>query len=226
MREDLLWLTAVINQDWLEERRLDTQVIRLYQEPSLIKGYVNDMLLQDIIYNPRVGVNIIPKHVVDIYFPTHPRSKSDILLKLKHRGLLANHGVIRVIPVVLRDKRIYLDFHVFDLPEGPTPLILVGIPIASLIHSIPPGLLKFQFGKEVMRIGISRSLNTRAEAKPEVDPLDEVNSNSLEMEEDQQSLEEEADDFSMVDELQEFEKLGESLRPDLRKSSLKLYRLA
>ena len=101
LREDLLWLTAVINRDWLEERRLDTQVIRLYQEPSLIKGYVNDMLLQDIVYNPRVGVNIIPKHVVDIYFPTHPRSKSDILLKLKHRGLLANHGFIRVIPVVL-----------------------------------------------------------------------------------------------------------------------------
>ena len=72
MKEDLFWLSAVINREWLEERRLDTKIIKFYPEPALILGHISDMLPQDILYDPRVGVNIIPKHVVDTYFPTQP----------------------------------------------------------------------------------------------------------------------------------------------------------
>ena len=117
------------------------KIIAFYLEPALIPGHISDMLPQDILYDPRVGVNIIPKHVVDKYFPTQPRSRSNILLKFNKREMLDNHGVIRVIPVTLRDKRMFLDFHVFDISEGPTPLILVGPPIASLINATHLGKL-------------------------------------------------------------------------------------
>ena len=102
------------------------------------------------------------------------------------------------------------------------PLILVRIPIASLIKTTAtPGQLQLQFGKEVFEVGMSRALNTKTEAKPEVDLLEEVMGISLEEEEDQQSLEEEASNFSAVEEPLEFEKLGESLRPDPPKIELK-----
>ena len=222
MREDLLWLTAVLNREWLEERRLDTKMVRFYPGPSLVSSHVSDMFPQDILYDPRVGVNIIPKHVVDTHFPTLPRSKSDIRLKWNKNESLENHGVIRVIPVTLRDKRMFLDFHVFDIPEEPMPLILVGIPIASLIKTTAtPGQLQLQFGKEVFEVGMSRALNNKTEAKPKVDLLEEVMGISLEEEEDQQSLEEEASNFSAVEEPLEFEKLGESLRPNPSKIELK-----
>ena len=135
--------------------------------------------------------------------------------------MLDNHGIIQVILVTLRDKRMFLDFHVFDIPEGPTPFILVGLPIASLINATHPGKLQLQFGKEVLDIGMSRALNTKTESKPEVDPLKEVMGISLQEREDQPSLEEEASDFSAVDEPLEFEELGESLRPDLPRIELK-----
>ena len=214
MKEDLFRLSDVINREWLEERRLDTKIIKFYLEPALILGHISDMLPQDILYDLRVGVNIIPKYVVDTYFPTQPRSKSNIVLKFNKRELLDNHGVIRVIPVTLRDKRMFLDFHVFDIPEGTMPFILVGLLIASLINATHPGKLQLQFGKEVLDIGMSRALNTKTESKPEVDPLEEVMGISLEKREDQPSLEEEASDFSAVDVSLKFEELGESLRPD------------
>ena len=55
MREDLLWLTVVLNREWLEERRLDTKMVRFCLGPSLIPGHVSDMFPQEILYDPRVG---------------------------------------------------------------------------------------------------------------------------------------------------------------------------
>ena len=124
------------------------------------------------------------------------------------------------------DKWIFLDFHVFDILEGPTPFILVGLLIASLINATHPGKLQLQFGKEVLDIGMSRALNTKTNSKPEVDPLEEVMGISLEEGEHQPSLEEEASDFNTVDEPPEFEELGESLWPDPRGLNSNTYRLA
>ncbi|KAJ1255104.1 hypothetical protein BS78_K289900 [Paspalum vaginatum] len=211
----------MINREWLEERRLDTKFVRFYLEPTLVPGHVSDMLPQDILHDPRVGVDIIPKYVVDTHFPIQPRSKSDIRLKWNKNESLENHGVIRVTPVTLRDKQIFVDFHVFDIPEGPMPFILIGLPIASLINTTNPRQLQLQVGQEVLEIGMSRALNTKIESMPEVDPVEEVMGISLEEEEDQHSLEEEASDFSMVEEPLEFEELGEYLRPDPPKIELK-----
>ncbi|KAJ1255224.1 hypothetical protein BS78_K277300 [Paspalum vaginatum] len=198
------------------------EIIRFYPKPTVIPSHVSNMLPQDILYDPRVRVNIIPKHVVHTYFPTQPQSKSDIRLKWNKNESLENHGVIRVIPVTLRDKRIFVDFHVFDIPEGPLPFILIGLPIASLINSTTsPGQLQLQFGQEVLEIDLSRAPNTKIESKTEVDPLEEVMGISLEEEEDQHSLEEDASDFSVVEEPLEFEELGESLWPDPLKIELK-----
>jgi len=131
-------------------------------------------------------------------------------------------GVLRVIQTTLRDTQVFLDFHVFDIPEGSPPLIVVGIPIAALTSSdIYRGGLQLQLGNEEINVNIDRSLNAKTEAKPEIDPMEEVMSLALE-EMGQDSLEEEAvSDFSTVEEPWKFEELGESLRPEAPKIELK-----
>ena len=140
---------------------MDTRIIKAYREPTIIPGQVSWMQSQDILYDPRVGVNIIPKHVMDIYFPTQPLSKSNIQLRWGD-SYVESEGVLRVIPVMLRDTKLYLDFHVFDIPRSSTPFILVGIPIASMLKSrVARGQMQLQFGKETLDISMRRSLNTR-----------------------------------------------------------------
>ena len=227
MKEDLLWLSAVINRQWLEERRLDTKAVKLYPQPGLIPGRVSMLPLQDILYDPRVGVNIIPQQIVEQHFSTIPLSKANIRLRWMDGTFLKSRGVLRVVPVTLQDTEMYLDFHVFDIPNNVPPLTLVGLPLASLASvDKGSGQLRLQLGKEELKISYARALNTRTEAKPESDPLEEVMSLSLE-EIDQNSLQEEACDFSMVEEPIEFEEplefkeQGESLRPEAPRIELK-----
>jgi len=159
MKEDLLWLSAAINRDWLEERRLDTKAIKFYPDPSVIPGHVSRLQPQDIIYDPRIGVNIIPKYVMDNHFPVEPLSKSAIRLKWTDGRYLKCKGVLRVVPTTLRDTQVFLDFHVFDIPEGSTPLIAVGIPIVALTSSdIYRGRLQLQLGNEDINVNIDRYL--------------------------------------------------------------------
>ena len=103
MKEDLLWLSAAINRDWLEERRLDTKAIKFYPDPSVIPGQVSKLQPQDIIYVPRIGVNIIPKYVMDNHFPIEPLLKSAIRLKWTDGRYLKCKGVLWVVPTTLRD---------------------------------------------------------------------------------------------------------------------------
>ena len=81
--------------------------------------------------------------------------------------------------------------------------------------------MQLQLGNEEINVNIDRSLNTKTEAKPEIDPIEEVMSLSLE-EMGQHSLEEDAfSDFSTIEEPWKFEELGESLRPEAPKIELK-----
>ena len=75
-------------------------------------------------------------------------------------------------------------------------------------------------GNEEINVNIDRSLNAKTEAKPEIDPMEEVMSLSLE-ERGQINLKEEAHDFSTVEEPQAFEELGENLWPEAPKIELK-----
>ncbi|KAJ1255274.1 hypothetical protein BS78_K270100 [Paspalum vaginatum] len=160
--------------------------------------------------------------MMDRHYPTQPLSRSAIRLQWVDGRYLKCDGVLWVIQTTLRDTQVFLDFHVFDIPEGSTPLIVVRIPIAALTNSdIYRGRLQLQLGNEQIDVNIDRTLNAKIEAKPEIDPLQEVMSLSLE-EMGQTSLEEEAlSDFSTVEEPLEFEELGESLRPEAPKIELK-----
>jgi len=69
-------------------------------------------------------------------------------------------------------NKVYLDFHVFDIPEG-EEFVLIGRPIEPLVN--PNGdraTLEIKVGKENIPVSLVRSCNTIAEARPEQDPLE------------------------------------------------------
>jgi len=86
------------------------------------------------MYDPRVGVNIIPQHIVEQHFSIVPLSKASIHLQWMDGTFLESKGVLRVVPVTLQDTKMYLDFHVFDIPDSVPPLTLVSLPLASLAN--------------------------------------------------------------------------------------------
>ena len=71
-------------------------------------------------------------------------------------------------------NRVYLDFHIFDIPEG-VEFLLVGRPIEPLANpNRDRATLEVEVGREIIMVSIIRSCNTIAEARPEQDPLEEV----------------------------------------------------
>ena len=47
--------------------------------------------------------------------------------------IVESQGILRVVPLMMGNNRIYLDFHIFDIPEG-VEFVLVGRPIVPLVN--------------------------------------------------------------------------------------------
>ena len=75
---------------------------------------------------------------------------------------------------MMGNNRIYLDFHIFDIPEG-IEFLLVGRPIEPLGNpNRDRATLEVEVGRGIIMVSIIRSCNTIAEARPEQDPLEVV----------------------------------------------------
>ena len=73
------------------------------------------------------------------------------------------------MPVKMSTNKVFLDFHVFDIPEG-EEFILIGRPIEPLVN--PNGdraMLEIKVGKEKIPVSLVHSCNTIAEARTEED---------------------------------------------------------
>jgi hypothetical protein len=62
------------SREWLREIEVMDQVIQLYPELNLFSCQVGNLSYQDVFYDPRVGINIIPKSLVLEAFPDKPLS--------------------------------------------------------------------------------------------------------------------------------------------------------
>ena len=71
-------------------------------------------------------------------------------------------------------NRVYLDFHIFDIPEG-VEFHLVGRPIEPIVNpNRDRAMLEVKVGREIIPVSLVRSCNTIAEARLEQDPLEEA----------------------------------------------------
>jgi len=75
---------------------------------------------------------------------------------------------------MMGNNRIYLDFHIFDIPKG-VEFVLVGRPIEPLVNpNRDRATLEVKVGREVILVSLVHSCNTIAEARPEQDQFEEA----------------------------------------------------
>jgi hypothetical protein len=75
-RENLEYISAINSREWLREEEGMDQVIKLYPELKSLSCQVGNLSYQDVFYDPRVDIIIIPKSLVLEAFPNEPLSFS------------------------------------------------------------------------------------------------------------------------------------------------------
>lgn len=90
--------------------------MKLYPQPSLIIGRVSKLQTKVILYDSRVGVNIIPQQLVDHHLTVVSLSKTNIYLWWIDGMFLESKGVLQVAPITLQDIKMYIGFLVFNIP--------------------------------------------------------------------------------------------------------------
>jgi hypothetical protein len=73
------------------------QVIQLYPKLKLLSCQVGNLSYQDVFYDPRVGINIIPKSLVLEAFPNEPLSFSQKRLQWISGQTIEIEGIPRVV---------------------------------------------------------------------------------------------------------------------------------
>jgi hypothetical protein len=75
-REKLEYISAISSLEWFREAEGMDQVIQLYPELKSLSCQVGNISYQDVFYDPRVDINIIPKYLVLEAFPVELLSLS------------------------------------------------------------------------------------------------------------------------------------------------------
>ena len=108
-------------------------------------------------------MNIIPKVLAEMLCPNESVIPSHKLLKIPSGVILESYGIIRSIPLCIRDSKYHLDFHIYDVSEMS---LLIGLP--------KQGLLNVKLGSSSIAVPLSRSNNAIMEPKPKRDPMENV----------------------------------------------------
>jgi hypothetical protein len=125
-------LSAIMSQEWIEEAKSCGSIIQIYRNPRLLFCAIGDACRQqEAIYDPRVGVNVMSRALVDHISPEQPLTLSHKHLKWIDGQIVESEGILRVVPFMMETSKVYLDFHIFDIPEG-VEFLLVGTPIEPI----------------------------------------------------------------------------------------------
>jgi hypothetical protein len=170
-----------MSREWLEEAESSAEVIHL---PTRLRT-INCMVISmdgSFGYNPGLGINIISSSLVQTQLSEEPLSSSQKWLHVTPTQSLDCRGVLRATPVYIANPTLYLDFHVFDLPENLSHNIIIRRPILEILEKVPRDQeLELKVGKKYMLVQRSRAIKTRVEPEPEADPIEQVMSASVQI---------------------------------------------
>ena len=205
-------LSAIMSKEWTEEIESCEDIIRTTRNFRVLHCAIEGTDTQEVAYDPKVGSNIISSAFAARVQPDEPRSFSRKYLKWIDGQMMECRGIIRVVPVHMGRNRIFLDFHIFDVPRGDN-FFLIGQPIEHLANpNHDRATIQFKVGKEIIPVSLVRSVNTIAEARSETDPVEEAVSSAQE-EQAQSSQAEDANHFIQEAETDGFMKLNEEEKP-------------
>jgi hypothetical protein len=106
-RQRLEYVSAISSREWLREIEVLDQVIQLYPELKLLSCQVGNLSYQDVFYDPRVDINIIPKSLVSEAFPDEPPSFSQKRLRWISGQTIETEGILRVVQTKIREYGIF-----------------------------------------------------------------------------------------------------------------------
>ena len=126
-------LSAIINKEWIEEAEASSSIIQIYCRPRILLCSIGDAVPQETFYDPRVGVNVMSKTLANHIASEEPLTFSRKHLKWIDGQIVESQGILRVVPMKMSTNKVFLDFHVFDIPEG-EEFVLIGRPIEPVVN--------------------------------------------------------------------------------------------
>ena len=78
-------------------------------------------------------MNVMSKTLANHIAPEEPLTFSRKHLKWIDGQIVESQGILRVVLVKMSTNKVFLDFHIFDIPEG-EEFILIGWPIEPLVN--------------------------------------------------------------------------------------------
>jgi hypothetical protein len=163
-----------MSKEWTEEVESSDSIIQIYRDFRTLLCTIGDTTPQEVFYNPKVGVNVMTKTLANYVAPEEPLTFSRKHLKWIDGQTMESKGILRVMSVKMGHNKIFLDFHIFDVPEG-EKIITIGQPIEPLVNpNRDRAILEVKVGKDKILISLVRSCNTIAEARSERDPVEEA----------------------------------------------------
>ena len=127
-------LSVVMSRESTEEAESCGSIIQSYRNPRLLFCAIGDACRpQEAFYDQRVRVNVMSRALEDHISPEQPLTLSRKHLKWIDGQIMECQGILRVVPFMMETNKVYLDFHIFDVPEG-LEFLLVGRPIEPLVN--------------------------------------------------------------------------------------------
>ena len=124
------------------------------------------------LYNSIVGVNIMSYTFAKEFLRDIPLIPTNKLLKNYLGHIIPSLGVLNVLPIVINDLCILINFYIFDVWDFDA---MIGVPIIKLPQERHSGQLDIKFGKGFsFSMPISHAVKVKAEPLPEVDAIEEV----------------------------------------------------
>jgi hypothetical protein len=200
-----------MSKEWTVEAESSSS-IKIYCDFRILLCTIGDAALQEVFYNPKVGVNVMSKTMAEHIAPEEPLTFFCKHLKWIDGQIVESKGILHVMSLKMGHNKIFLDFHIFDIPEG-EEFILIGQPIEPLVNSNrDQATLELKVSKDRISVNLVRSCNNIAEARPEQDPMDEEMS-IIQEGLTQPNIEEDAIHFTQEIDLDGKNKLKEEKKP-------------
>ena len=122
-----------MSHEWLAEKELSTEVARIIAPSDVLPCVLKETTIE-AHYCLTIGMNIISKALAKNLCPNESLIPSHKLLKIPSGVILESYGVMRSIPLRIRDSEYRLDFHIYDISDAS---LLVGLPLGTLFQERP-----------------------------------------------------------------------------------------
>ena len=107
----------IISKEWTEEAKASSSIIQIYCDPRVLLCTIGDAEPQETFYDPKVGVNVMSKTLAD-HISSEPLTSSRKHLTWIDGQIVESQGMHHAMSLKMGRNKVFLDFHIFDIPES------------------------------------------------------------------------------------------------------------